>query len=182
MSHLVADFLTDVKVKRFTLKDVDTLIACGEKLSGDDQLAYFEEFRVVISNMKEEGPVITYALQLIAYQVYILAGTQAGILNSEERWEESLRYCQSAERALPQFKAISTIEASQLYAVFGNALLGLKRYTEAYKTFMRANSAAQELLSNPNVNLQSKDRDHLHLISSHCQKMLKDLESQMKQM
>src|SRR5579859_163339 len=131
MSHLVADFLAAAKVKRFTLKDVDTLIACGEKIDEDDQLAYFEEFRALISSMNEVGPVITYALQLVAYQVYILAATRAGTLNAEERWEESLRYCQSAERALPQFKAISTIEASQLYAVLGNALLGLKRYTEA---------------------------------------------------
>lgn len=180
MASLVADFLAAAKGLRFKLDDVDTIVACGEKLGEDDQLRYFEVFRHLIDSLKEDGPVITFALQRSAYQVYQLAATRASSLNKEQRWEESLHFCQMAERALPQFESLSTIEAPQLYAVSGRALQGLKRYTEAYKTFKRAISLAQQVLSGPNGNIQSEERDHLLFIVSHCQEMLADLESEMK--
>lgn len=185
MVDLVSEFAAAANSMRFLLEDVDVLVACGEQLDEECRFLFFDDFRRALAALSSKEPVTLYALHIVAIQTYTLALRRASRLNAEQRWAESLAYCELAEQAFLQFEDIgplSMLEKSQLYAIFGETLAGLQRSADAYGMFLRACSLAREMLTRTDQkNMSNEIRKQLETIAAVSEQEIKRLEVYLKE-
>lgn len=160
------------RTMRFSLDELEEFADCAEQLDPLDRLGFYADIMPIIA-MPPTSPRSDYLLVLLSIPLSHLAVTKAFELMNEGTWDEALAYCDLATKAIPHVAPTGPSLIPDIHRARALALRGLRRYSEAYQDFKRAEEAIQNALASSYTS--DEERNSLGVLLDDCRRYAQEL-------